>query len=762
MRCCSLLILLAACATQTEPVTAGAWTVTPQEDGSFDITGAWGSWTGGRIERAEPAPPTIEMNLGSFRFGDAAPGWSAATSTVRAGDGAITLGFDDGQTVTLVAALNGDALDLQLQPGCGEDNRCAPAWWRLSFDCEADDHFLGAGSHAQDLDHVGEAFPLWTSEPGIGKTDTDELPDQWFLTGTRHATSFPVPWLVRPQQAAGTLLRTAARVELDLCHTDAGRWSMASWGQPELTLIDAAAPVDVVRQLTARTRRATAPPRWAFGAWADAIRGVDRVRSVAAALRDADASVSVIWSEDWKGANETATGYRLSEEWDLDTNLYPDTVNFDAELQALGFQWFAYFAPFVGMTAQSGADATAADALVLDPDRGPYTFTGVTFKPTGHLDAFSDAGRAWATTKMRAALDAGFDGWMADYGEWLPADAIVDGGAEPTGLDVHNAYPAAWQQLNLDAVAGRDATFFCRSGWYDSLNLCPITWVGDQRTSFDADDGLPSVLPLVLGLSWSGVGVTTHDVAGYQSVGNPPSTEEVWLRWAALGAFSPIFRTHHGSFDTDNWQFDSTPETLATFARLTREHGRLLPYRFALAAAAAADGTPMVQPTAWRFPGEPWDRIDAWMLGPNLLVAPVVEGGVTGREVALPAGDWYDYTTEAPAASGWFDAAPGEISVFVPRGAVIPRYLAAPDTELDGAGGAVTGHADADAAREIVVWGGAGAFVEADGTRYDATGAPTGAGEVTQTLASGTIEAAGIRLQIDGEVSRAYTLRVIP
>ena len=132
---------------------------------------------------------------------------------------------------------------------------------------------------------------------------------------------------------------------------------------------------------------------------------------------------------------------------------------------------------------------------------------------------------------------------------WLPVDAKLSAGVD--AWDAHNQYPRWWQDTNFEVLGEADAAFFVRSGWVGTAGAAPVVWLGDQRTSFDTDDGFPTVLPLALGLAASGVPITTHDIAGYQSVGNDPSTKELWLRWAALGAYSPIMRTHHGAYEED-------------------------------------------------------------------------------------------------------------------------------------------------------------------------------------------------------------------
>lgn len=626
--------------------------------------------------------------------------------------------------------------------------------------CDPDDHFLGAGSHV-DVDHVGERFPLWTSEPGIGKSDRDdELPPDFPLGNTKHATSYPAPFLIRPHHPDGLLLETGRRVTVDLCATDPDTFELIADEDGTLTLVwfEGRSPTDVVRRFTDWVGHVPPVPPWVFGAWGDAIRGSERVRTVADTLRGEGIPATAIWSEDWKGAEDTPTGYRLDEKWVLDREVYPDAEQLADELEDRGFQWLAYFAPFLRPGDESYVSAEAADALVLTEEGEPYLFSGVKFLPVGLVDPTTTAGRQWAVDQMREAVELGFDGWMADYGEWLPADAALADGR--TGAQVHNHYPELWQEINVEALQGSDAVFFARSGWTRTASLAPVVWGGDQRTSFDADDGLPTVIPLGLGAALAGVSAWGHDVAGYQSVGNPPTTKELWFRWCALGAYSPVFRLHHGSQDTENHQFDTDAETLAHYARYADEHVRLYPYLHGLHARSVRDGTPMLLPVGFLHDA-PWDTSDAWMLGEGLLVAPVLEAGATGREVALPLdASWWRWPSLEPATSGFQEAPPTEIPVFAASGATIPTFADPPDTLRLEAMPGVTTLLDADQARVVYVFGGGRDFVEADGTTYRVSGTPTGAATASGELRAGTLRAGGVTVRIEGPRTRDYTLVV--
>jgi alpha-glucosidase (family GH31 glycosyl hydrolase) len=706
----------------------------------------------------------IQSSFGSFRFDNVTMDVVTATqATFRsAGFGPQIITLQDGDGIdladlVLTIAPVGPTTALTIDiTASNAGNRVV-----VAADCTQDDHFLGLGSHAQDVDHVGEAFPLFVSEPGVGKTFDDDIPDDWFIRGTRHASSYPVPFFVRPHVNHGLLFETNGRVEMDLCHSDSGRFSATIWDEDSANIVLFADtdPVRILQQHAAWVGRPELPPPWAFAPWNDAIRGVANVLDVAQTLRDAGAVSSVIWTEDWKGGRLTDNGYRVSGEWTVDRELYPDPEGIAQTLNDQGFRWFGYFAPYVREGTTAWDEALAADAVTVDAQGNVLTFTGPSFEIEAYLDLTSDAGQTFAIERMQAAADVGFDGWMADFAEWLPIDAVLDDGS--TGLPAHNRYPGLWQSINAEALQGRDATFFARSGFGGAQRNAPIIWGGDQRTDFQADDGFPSVLSLGLGASVSGIPIFTHDVAGYNSIGNPPSTQELWFRWAWLGAFSPILRTHHGAFADDNHQFNSTPDTLDHWVRVTQEHTRIFPYRYGIAARASTQGIPMILPIGFRYDADV-SRNDAWLLGDSLLVAPITEQGATSRQIDLPEDvQWFDWWTDEPVSSGVFNADAHQISVFAASGTTVPLLVRTPDSLDSGLPEGVSGLDDVDDEREVRIYGNGGIFTEADGTTYTPSGTATGSAQVTGRLSSGDLEVGGLTLTIEGSVERTYTVRVI-
>jgi alpha-glucosidase len=531
----------------------------------------------------------------------------------------------------------------------------------------------------------------------------------------------------------------------------------------------------------------------AFAPWNDAIFGPAEVRRVAALLRDNHIPSSAIWTEDFRGGTDEASGYRLVEEWDTDRTLYPDPAGLAAELQDGGFGWQAYFNTFVVDGTRISAEAKDGGHLVGSPDGGAYLFSGVTFKPTGMADLSRPETREWVKSYLRKALDLGFTGWMADYGEWLPHDAVLASGEDP--LQAHNRYAREWARLNQDVMDERtdgvQRIFFARAGWLGSNSLTPVVWAGDQRTSFQKDDGLPTVIPMGINLGMAGVSMYAHDVAGYQSATNPPSTKELFFRWVSLGALTPVMRTHHGLDARHNWKLDSDAETLAHYKRWAQFHIQLYPYLDAHSAEAEQTGVPIVRGLPMLDPGDDrgWTISDEYFLGAGLLVAPVIDEGAVSRSVYLPAGDWVSWdgvTRVTGPADVTVAAAVGELPIFLRKGTCIPRLPARVETLLDAAPPTVD-LKDVEAERSLfVVAGGSSDFLERDGTEYlvittggtsfledgvampDCTAAErgcvdrSGRNPVARLSAGKPLDFPGGKLAITAPVARAYDVEVLP
>ena len=691
----------------------------------------------------EDAAPQWTELYGAFQVADSAPAWQGVRGfhdVARLPDGiSFALdGPDGGGTGSIRRVADGTLALTMTAPKLGRAS--------AAFSCAPDERFLGFGAMPMDVEHRGATVPIWVSEQGIGRVDSDDYPSDWFLRGTRHQSYFPVPFFVSSRDY-GVRADTSQRSVFAMCSEADDAWRVEAWeGTMALHVFYGATPLEVIRRHSDLEGRAPVPPPFAFAPWNDALFGSANVRAVATELRQNHIPSSVIWTEDWAGGiSDGAGGYHLPYDWTPDRTLYPDTEKVASDLHAAGFKWLAYFNTFVVQGEPNFAPGEAGGYLVQQQDGSTYVMDGV---PLGNKDALvdltSDPARQWIAAALNGALDLGFDGWMADYGEWLPVDAKLASG-QPS-MAVHNLYPQLWQQLNDQVLGARsdgvDRLTFVRSGFTGSQPIGhQVVWCGDQTSDFDPGDGLPSVLPIMMGLGVAGMPYVGSDVGGYTStMTHPPPTKELFFRWSVLGALSPILRTHHGTNPMMSWRFDSDAETLAHWKRWATVHTKLYPYLMALATEAAADGAPMVRQLALGFPDDAtaWTVADEYLLGPSLLVAPVVTEGAVDRGVYFPAGHWLPLFGSQPAAAvdgpTTLDVpAPlGELPLYARAGTVLALLPDGVDT-LAPSAPPLVGLADVGDDREVIALAGAGgSFTEAGGLAYTLTS--TAAPAATATL----------------------------
>jgi alpha-glucosidase len=415
-------------------------------------------------------------------------------------------------------------------------------------------------------------------------------------------------------------------------------------------------PLEVIAQLGDELGRPAQPPEWAFGTWISAQGGRDAVLAKVAELEANDIVVSAIWSQDWTGVRMNADGgFGVQYRWRVDPEHYPDLGGMVADLRARGIRFLAYANPFIDPDLPDHFETMAQGGMLVRDEEGePYVF-GAPNGLSSHPDLTSDVAFAYVRGELQAMVEGlGIDGWMADFGEWNPLDAVLSDGSEAAAY--HNRFPVDWHRVNRAAMdAARpdgDWVLFARSGWAGVQRHSMIHWVGDQEATWSHTDGLPTVVPAMINLGLAGVPYVTHDIGGFSG---GPSTQELYLRWTELGAFTPIMRTHEGNRRDLNHDWNTTPETIAHFRRFSRIHDALRPELLALAAEAQATGAPMVRHLMLEHGADraTWSVSDQYMLGSELLVAPVTEEGATGRSVYLPTGArWFHVWTGAMVEGG--------------------------------------------------------------------------------------------------------------
>jgi alpha-glucosidase len=523
---------------------------------------------------------------------------------------------------------------------------------QLSLHAPPDEAWLGFGEKVGALDKRGMHFVFWNTDVVPHHPDTDPL-----------YQSIPFSLGLRDGTAWGFFLDESWRLEVDVAAEDPTRVRWESRG-PELDayLFAGPQPADVVRRYTALTGRPPLPPLWSLGVqqsrW-----GYENAREIRSVIRDYRAHqlpLDCVYLD-----IDYMEGYKV---WTWDKARYPDPAGLAREAAAQGVRIVTIIDPAV--KAEPGYrvydEALAGDHLVRN-DRGSVLLGEVWPKPAAFPDFTREPVRQWWGQLHRAFVETGIAGFWNDMNEpacfrlingnetfsinSAPAADLgkVEGPTLPHDarhgdrrhLEVHNVYALGMAQAayeGLRELAPERRPFLLTRAGAAGIQRYAAVWTGDN-SSYWAH--LELSIAMLLGLGLSGVAFTGADVPGFLG----RASGEMLVRWTQLGTFYPLLRNHSakGTPYQEPWRFG---EPYLSLARewLERRY-RLLPTLYTLMHEASQEGLPAMRPLVMYAPGdaEALRMDDAFLLGRELLVAPVVRQGRTRRHVYLPEGRWLPF-----------------------------------------------------------------------------------------------------------------------
>lgn len=625
--------------------------------------------------------PEVVMVRGNFRISDAPYGTITPMGWRVCDDGAELL---DGDIPVVRIALAGPALTVQA---------LVEGYDRLTvrFHAELGETVWGGGEQMSYLALNGRSFPIWTSEPGVGRDKSTELTRIMDANGMAGGdywnTNYPQPTFLTSRWLAVHLDASCYSV---LDFTDPACHAVDVWsGTARFELFAADGPQPLVAQLSTRFGRQPPLPDWAIGGaivgLKSGLSSFDRLERFVAA----GAAVSALWCEDWAGVRETSFGRRLFWDWHTgarSAGRYPALKDRIADLHQRGIRFMAYANPYIAVDGDLFEEGRAGGHFCLRQDSDAVHLVDFGEFDCGVVDFTREETRIWFAERIlgREMLDIGIDGWMADFGEYLPTDLRLADGSDP--MEAHNLWPVLWAEVNARALASRgrtgDALFFMRAGFSGVQAHCPLLWAGDQSVDFTRHDGIGTVITAALSAGLVGNAYSHSDCGGYTSLHGNVRSEELMQRWCELAAFAPVMRSHEGNRPDENLQYDSSDDLLACFARWSRVHAHLAPYVRHLCDEAGSLGLPAQRPLFLHYPDDPalFAVQDQFLYGADLLVAPVIAEGTTAREVILPGqGLWRHLWTGQDHGPGRHDiAAPiGQPPVFYRPGSAFAALFAA-------------------------------------------------------------------------------------
>ena len=436
----------------------------------------------------------------------------------------------------------------------------------------------------------------------------------------------------------------------------------------KLTLLKGASYEQLALLLAKRIPNRQYIPDWCREGMILSIQGgTEVILNKAFAMLDAGAKISGVWSQDWSGENRTIMGKQVWWNWEADEKLYPNLKGAIQKLNARGVRFLGYINPYLVKDSRLYEYCRDHGWLITRADGSIYHIKSTTFD-AGMLDLTDPEAVRFIKNKLikENMLDLGMSGWMADFGEYLPVDAVLHDG-DPKKL--HNLWPVLWAKVNREAVeeyGADDVMFFMRSGYLGIQTYAPVLWNGDQHTDVTRDYGMPCVMPASFSLGFSGVPMVHCDIGGFFSFGKLKRNDELFVRWMEMCAFSLLMRSHESIRPWANSQFDA-PAIVPYTVRLTNIHVALKPY-IDHCIEGAQRGVPALRPDFYEAMDYGASRdMYSYFLGPDLYVCPVIERRTKTRRVHLSAGQWVHFWTGKPYAGGQdytVEAPLGQLPVF--------------------------------------------------------------------------------------------------
>jgi alpha-glucosidase len=436
----------------------------------------------------------------------------------------------------------------------------------------------------------------------------------------------------------------------------------------------------ILTSYTWLTGRMSLPPLWALGyhqcRWFDYTQ--DAVEAIGQRHRDNHIPCDALWLD-----IEYMDGYRV---FTWNTERFPDAPGMLQRLSDKGFRVITIIDPGVKYDPGYAVFDQGLERDVFCKTEGGDIYVGQVWPGnTAFPDFVTEEARAWWGELNAAHVQSGLAGIWNDMNE--PATGTISpltmrfGNGEYSHAHYRNQYALLMAMGTTEglrkSMPDRRTFILSRSG-FAGIQRYAANWMGDNLSRWDH---LWVSITMGSGFGVSGQPFVGADIGGFAGASNA----ELFLRWMQYGTLTPFCRNHSeiGNIDQYAWAFGSVVQTMARAAIELRY--RLLPYIYTAFWRASETGEPVQRPLVfdYQYDGVVRDLDDQYLFGKDLLVAPVLEPGVTHRQVYLPAGEWYDWHTDELVGGERFLVAAtpmDRIPIFARAGAVIPMWPEAPQS----------------------------------------------------------------------------------
>ena len=241
--------------------------------------------------------------------------------------------------------------------------------------------------------------------------------------------------------------------------------------------------------------------------------------------------------------------------------------------------------------------------------------------------------------------------------------------------EIHNVYGHLMSKATYEGLEKNDQKrpFVITRACYSGTQKYSTVWTGDNHSMWPH---LSLAITHMIGLSVSGIPFCGTDIGGFSG----DAKKELMIRWIELGSMSPLFRNHscEVTIRQEPWMFDE--ETINIYRKYVDLRYSLIPYFYDLFKVHENTGLPIIRPLVMEYPLDEntYNINDAFMVGDNILVSPVITKGMNKKMVYLPKGTFYRYQTNEKIVGPLYfieDTPLDTMPIYIKDGSIIPHSI---------------------------------------------------------------------------------------
>ncbi|WP_117168130.1 glycoside hydrolase family 31 protein [Paraliobacillus sediminis] len=539
-----------------------------------------------------------------------------------------------------------------------------------------DDHYYGFGEKTSFLDKRGEKMTMWNSDvyaPHNPEIDALYQSIPYFMT-------------IRHGKAHGIFLDNPSKTVFDMKSSTESYTFTAEAGQLDYYVFIGPTPKEVLEQYTTITGKMPIPPKWALGYHQSrySYKTEQEVRDLVRSFKEKEIPLDAIYLD-----IHYMDGYRV---FSFDGERFPNPQKLIQELKDSGI----HVVPIVDPGVKEDPEYSVYQEGVRGNHFCKYLdgtiFHGDVWPGNSAFPDFTSSNvRQWWKDSHKFYTNLGIEGIWNDMNEpavfnetkTMDLKVVHDNDGDPkTHRELHNMYGFLMGKATYEGMKeqlnGKRPFLLTRAG-YAGVQRYASVWTGDNRSFWEH---LQMALPMCMNLGVSGVPLCGPDVGGFAH----DSNGQLLARWTQFGTFTPYFRNHSElkSVRQEPWSFGDKYEKI--IKKYIQERYVWLPYLYTLFQESSVTGLPVMRPLVLEYPNDKhiFNLSDQFMIGCDLIVAPILTPDTYQRVVYLPEGNWINYWTEEMLQGGKHHLveAPLEVlPIFVKQGAIITQGTVKSSTE---------------------------------------------------------------------------------